>query len=301
MIRNLLITLLLLGLASGLSGQDRIITLNNDTINCRIRKVTRNDISFDVITSGITTSGNLRLAEIRSYSISTATGRSQDFKPVSGRTSGNLRLALNGGMGYIISSSEKAEESMAQLGITESNARAYYNDLKSGWYGGADAAWLFHRTYGAGVRYKFFNTVAATEGEIDLPGEYNIFFSEYRENIFVNYAGVLLFYRQPHSYYERFSLYGCISMGMAFYSNQMEFLSEYFLVTGEALGFDGGIGFEYEITPYISAGAEVSLFNAIIKEIDITNGVIDETQELDKENYENLSRAELSVGIRFYF
>jgi hypothetical protein len=203
-------------------------------------------------------------------------------------------------MGYITSSSGKAEESMAQQGITESNARTYYNDFKSGWYGGADATWLFNRNYGAGFRYKFFSSAAATEGSIDLPEEYNIFFSEYREDLFINYAGVSLFCRQPLGYNEKFSLYGCYSMGMAFYRNQMEFLSEYWLVTGDALGFDGGLGFEYEITPYMSAGAEISVFQATIKKIDINNGEIDQTQELDKENYENLSRVEFSVGIRFY-
>jgi hypothetical protein len=48
--RYLLLAFILAGLNTGLSGQDRIITLNNDTIVCKIKKVTGSYIHFDVST-----------------------------------------------------------------------------------------------------------------------------------------------------------------------------------------------------------------------------------------------------------
>jgi hypothetical protein len=41
------------------------------------------------------------------------------------------------------------------------------------------------------------------------------------------------------------------------------------------------------------------VFASRLKKINLTNGVEEQTQELDEETYENLSRLEVSVGIRF--
>ncbi len=297
--RNLLIALILAGIVTGLSGQDRIITRNNDTIDCRIDRVTRNEIHFELVTHGVRTAGRLPITEVLSYSVSPSTLPEQEYTPVAKGLSGTLRIGLNGGMGYLTGYSEAAEEAMVGLGLASSAAGDYYSNLKYGWYGGADAAWLFKGIYGAGLKYKFFCTGASTEGNF-IPFDQNyIYYSEYRENIYVNYGGVSLFYREPVGAKAKFSLYSGISAGITLYRNEMEVLAENLLITGKAPGFDGTIGFDYEITPIISAGAEASVFASRLKKINLTNGTEEQTQELDKENYEDLSRLEVSVGIRF--
>jgi hypothetical protein len=195
--RYLLLAFILAGFITGLSGQDRIITLNHDTIACKIQRVTRSDIHFDVSTQGVTTTGRMPLAGILSYTVSSPEGSVPEDKSVSTRSAGGLRLGLNGGMGYIISSSKEAEEAMVNLGMTEEKARSYYSDLKTGWYGSADATWMINQKYGAGLRYKFFNTTAATEGYFDPGDGFNLYYATFRENIFVNYAGVSMFYQEP--------------------------------------------------------------------------------------------------------
>lgn len=297
--RNLLIAFILAGLVTSLSAQDRIITLTNDTIDCKINRVTRSDIYFDVITQGVTTTGKIPLTGIISYSVSPVQTSGQDYRVVKSGSTGTLRLGLTGGMGYIISSSEVAEESIVSLGVTEQKARSYYKDLKTGWYGSAEATWMFNHRYGAGLKYKFFNTNASMEYFFDV-GDINIYYSDYRENIFVNYAGVSIFYREPIGKGGNFSLYSSYSMGVAFYRNESEIFYGNFLIAGKAFGVDGSLGLEYHITPLISAGAELSIFTATIRKITVTNGNVTETMDLEKENFENLSRAEASIGIRFY-
>jgi hypothetical protein len=298
--RYLLLAFILAGFITGLSGQDRIITLNHDTIACKIQRVTRSDIHFDVSTQGVTTTGRMPLAGILSYTVSSPEGSVPEDKSVSTRSAGGLRLGLNGGMGYIISSSKEAEEAMVNLGMTEEKARSYYSDLKTGWYGSADATWMINQKYGAGLRYKFFNTTAATEGYFDPGDGFNLYYATFRENIFVNYAGVSMFYQEPIGKKEVWSLYSAFSMGMAFYRNEFEVFYGNFLITGNALGLDGSLGLEYRITPGISAGAELSIFTGTIRKIKITDGEMNETVDLEKDNYESLSRAEVSLGIRFY-
>jgi hypothetical protein len=55
--RNLLIAILFFSFLSTGFPQDKIITLNSDTINCKIIKISFNTIYFDVINKGVKTSG----------------------------------------------------------------------------------------------------------------------------------------------------------------------------------------------------------------------------------------------------
>lgn len=300
--RCLLIILIFAGLSAGLAGQDRIITLRNDTIVCKITKITRNEIQFDIVSQGVRAAGRLPLSEICSYSVSTLPmwEPGPAYPPAGTTPAGSLRIGFNGGMGYLTSSSESAEETMAGVGIEEENARDYYDNLKSGWYGSADVAWIINQRYGVGVKYKFFNTSAVTEGYFNLGDYYNLYYATYRENIYVNYGGLFLFYREPVGKKDLFSIYSAFSAGLTLYRNESEVFSQAILITGKAPGLDGTFGLEYKITPLVSAGAEVSVFASKLRKIDITDGETEQTQELDKEHHENLSRIEVSLGLRFY-
>lgn len=113
------------GLSAGLAGQDRIITLRNDTIVCKITKITRNEIQFDIVSQGVAQAGRLPLSEICSYSVSTLPMWEPGlaYPPAGTTPAGSLRIGFNGGMGYLTSSSESAEETMAGVGIEEEMPR----------------------------------------------------------------------------------------------------------------------------------------------------------------------------------
>jgi len=61
------------------------------------------------------------------------------------------------------------------------------------------------------------------------------------------------------------------------------------------------VGLEYFFTNNLSIGADLSVFLATLRKVTRSEGLVKETIELDKENYENLSRLEFSLGIRLYF
>lgn len=298
--RSLLIALILAAYFTGLAGQDRIITTGNDTIDCRITKITRNTIYFDTSVRGIRTSGRVPVTNVYSYYILPSGSEEQVKRDEAVTTAGRMRIGINGGLGYLTASSDQAEEALTGFGVTPAKAKAYYKDLKTGWYGGADASWIFNRNYGIGLKYKFFNTGAATEGYFDPGDPFNIYYTTYTENIYVNYGGVLLSYYEAMGSQNLFTLYSSFSAGIALYRDESEVFSEAVLITGKAPGLDGTIGLEYRITPLISAGAELSVFASSLRKISLTNGETEETHEFDEENYENLSRVEFSLGIRFY-
>lgn len=328
--RSLLLAFALAGFITSLAGQDRIITSGFDTIDCRITRITRSLIFFDVSTHGVKASGRVPLKDVYSYHVMPSAGagkmdgnkKDQDliqeseqglnqepertYDPMpeipveSGIRSGSLRISLNGGFGYITGNSEEAEDAMISFGVSSGDAGKYYNDLKTGIYGSADITWLFNQRYGAGLRYKFLNTGALTEGYFNPGDEYNLYYTTYSENIYVSYGGLSLSFIEPAGRKGLLSLTSSISAGMTFYRDEMEILSEALLVTGKAPGMDLSIGFEYRIAPFMSAGADVSFFASSLRKITITDGVEAQTHELEKENYENLSRLEVAFGIRFY-
>ena len=316
--RILLLALILTGTVLSLFPQDQIITRNNDTIECKITRVTRNEIRFEFDIKGVTSSGKIPFAEIASYSVANPpTGGSRPVSPpVATRPDSpkgsmrplpadtgplsRLRLSLNGGAGYIYSSSEKAEESMIAWGTAADDARAYYNDLKLGIYGSGDITFMVTPRVGTGLRYKFFYTDAGIEGFYDPDDGMYLMYGTYSEHIYVNFAGVSLFYTEPLFRSRRLSLFASWAAGLALYRNEAETFRGNLLITGKSLGMDGSLGLEYRLTPSVALGTELSAFNSLLRKVEMTDGTNTETLELEDENIENLSRFELSLGIRFY-
>ncbi len=307
--RILLLALILTGTVFPAFPQDQIITRNNDTIECKITRVTRNEILFEIDTKGVISSGKIPFTEVVSYSVTSPPsdsrkpaslpGAQRPASPVAG-PSPRLRLSLNGGAGYIFSSSEKAEESMAAWGIAEDDAGAYYNDLKLGIYGSGDITFMVTPRIGTGLRYKFFYTDAGVEGFFDPDDGIYLMYGTYSEHIYVNFAGVSLFYTEPLGRSQKLSLYASWAAGLTLYRNEAETFQGNLLITGNSLGMDGSLGLEYRITPSMALGAELSAFNSLLRKVEVTDGSNTETLELEEDNIENLSRFELSLGVRFY-
>jgi hypothetical protein len=267
--RSLLLVLVLTGFLNGMSGQDRIIIPE----------------------------------EISYYSFTPEPARKSwpDTSTVKNIQEGKLRFGLNYGVGYLTVSRDAAKKAIIPMGITDLDAGSYYKDLKSGIYCAADATWMLTQRLGTGVRYKFFHTAASARGNFFQDGGSIIVFSDYSENIFINYAAASFLYKEPLGMEDRFSIYLSLSLGMTFYLDMLEFFPENKLITGNARGTDVNIGMEYRISRFISVAAEASVFNSTLREIKITDGQNEELVELEKEYYQNISRVDLSLGFRLYF
>jgi hypothetical protein len=87
---------------------------------------------------------------------------------------------------------------------------------------------------------------------------------------------------------------------LATYRNEAEYLNGYFLLTGKSIGMDINLGLEYFITRHFSVGTDLSVFYSSIHKMKITDGTNTATIDLDKNNYENLMRLNISFGLRVY-
>jgi hypothetical protein len=297
--KNLLFAILLIGLLPKGYSQDKIITMNNDTIDCKINRISHNTIFFDVTTRGVITSGKLTLNNVSNYIISVKT-TPEVPKSVNTNSFERLRFGTNGGLGYLVSSSKAAEEDMVSQGFTPENAKSYYRDLKSGLYANADLIWMITPDYGAGIKYKFFDTSARTEGFVDPQDGVNLYYTTYKEHIYVNYLGAEILFQQFVGNQKSFKLNSGYSIGLASYRNEAEYLNGYYLLTGKNIGMDIGLGLEYYLTRYLSVGADLSVFYSSIHKMKVTDGSNTTTINLEKDNYENLTRLNLSLGLRVY-
>lgn len=211
-----------------------------------------------------------------------------------------IRFGMTGGIGYLIGSSKKAEENMVSTGLTKGQARSYYNDMKSGMYAQVDLGCLITPKYGIGIKYKFFDTSSSIEGFFDPQDGVSLIYTTYKEQIYVNFAGASLFYQQSIGSQESFKINYTYSLGLTTYRNEAEYLNGYYLLTGKSVGIDGSLGLEYFIAPWFSIGTDLSVFYSSIRKIKLSDGSNTTSIDLEKDNYENLSRFDLSIGIRLY-
>ena len=165
-LKILLFMVLFYSLSVTVYSQDKIITKINDTIDCKITKITRNTIYFDMFTRGVKTAGSLPLSNVVNYTIS-ATGNTEKPESFIRNSFERLRLGISGGAGYLLASSEKAEEYLASQGLESSKAKSYYRNMKTGWNANADLTFMITPDFGAGFKYKFFYTSGSVEGFFD--------------------------------------------------------------------------------------------------------------------------------------
>lgn len=278
--------------------QDRIITIQNDTINCKISKISSSNIFFTIKTGNISTKGKIdRDKVLNYYSESNGVDESIGFSvPAPSR----WRLGLSGGLNYLTASSSEAETNLVQQGADKQVAESYYKDLKLGQSLGTDLHYMITKTYGIGLIYKLYSNNSLMETFFDPQDGVNLLFGKFQENIFVNYGGISFYSEQYMKSNPRWKWSSYYSAGMAFYRDEAILLNMPVLATGKAFATNLDFGLEYFILPRIAAGINLSYFLSSLKKLTLNDGNSTITQDLDKKSYENISRVDLSVGIRFY-
>jgi hypothetical protein len=276
--------------------QDKIITNINDTIDCKINKISNKTIFFEVTTKGVKSTGSLPLSSILNYSI----GEKSPYEFQSDEDSfERLRIGISGGLGYLLSSSKKAENEMTGMGFEAEKVKSYYNDLRVGRYANADLTWLFSVKYGVGIKYKFFDTSGKTDGFVDPQESVNLYYTTFSEHIYVNYIAGAFYFQEYFGRRKSFKLNSGISLGLVKYRDEVKYLYNY-LMTGESFGMDVALGVEYSLNKHFSFRADLSDFTSTITKMKVSDGTTIQTIKLEKDNYENISRLNFSIGIIIY-
>lgn len=294
--------------------QDRIILDSGDTIKCSISKITRKYVYYSQDYNGISTKGKILKNHIREWNYMPAQKEPQpEMLPPdyadnvrNNKTESNnlyserFRITLNAGPAYLLGTTDKAEESLQSKGVSVEDSKNYYSNLKLGYQGKSSVYIHAFGDYWLGALYHGFYTTSQITTPMQLDDVY-IYYGNLGERFFVNFAGASLFSVTRYGRSKKLGVSSSLTVGPSFYRNETELLNEQLLIRGTSLATNITLGFEYFILSQISLSLESSMFSSRLKKLNVNNGEITQEVQLEKENYENLSRLDLSLGFIFYW
>jgi|GEM_PF-502941 len=299
--------------------QDRIILNSGDTLKCTIGKVTRKFIYYSQNFNGISANGKVQKSSVWEWTFSSTekeqiqhdlppemvdnqiaeepeiAGNQEPVKPTD-----RFRTSVSGGMGYLTGNTDAVEESLQQIGISVEDSRNYYKNLKLGYVIRASAYYQISKDYWLGMMYHGFYSSAELTTSM-IMDDFNMYYGRLGERYFVNFAGASFFSSGRYGKNKKLGLNSSYSIGPAFYRDEAEMYNEQILIKGTSFAQDITLGVEYFIRPNISIGCVSSLFISKVRKMEVTTVNSSQTIELEKEEVENLSRINLSLGLVFYW
>lgn len=197
-----------------------------------------------------------------------------------------IRLAVNGGYSY----------RMAKVGEgIPSFLHNYVQGLKSGYHIGFDGHYFFS-TWGVGLSYSLFNASnsIANVQATDVNG--NVKSGTMQDDITIQFVGPSAASRYISASHKHVFV-SAFALGYLSYQDKLSFAGQS-KITGSTLGGSLDVGYDYQIAKQFYVGAKIAFMGGVIKKIDYTVDGVTKSKELAKDEYENLGRLDVSLGLR---
>ena len=317
--KRLVFSLLLFLSLQIISGQDKIVTIQNDTIHCRIVSVSPTHIQYEQKMGNGYIIGKLISTEhvseyLRSASSEPNLRYSTDRQKIRPAYPWLIGIYLGGGS--LLASTADDEKSMIDMGIPKLQAVDYNKKLKHGWSFGGDIHYMFSDDFGFGAKYSLFTSSVQKDFTVVL----NSMLPEYacmgmKEIQYIHYAGLSAIFRQWLDENRQFQLTETLSAGYVHYRNetrmdpnQYTFLNIYgtaaiynILTESNTWGANVGISADYFPVSCLSVGVSAGFMYARLTKADVSTKETTQTVELEKKDYQSLARLDYLLNIRFYF
>ena len=295
-----------------LKAQDKIITLEGDTINCNILSVGGGRISYEQKKTDGSIAGKSIAAEQVAEYIRTP-------QPTMSSTGISQVRTSTPKHSWLIGISSGISHLPWMLDNIESyEIPEYYKDAKTGFHINVGTHYMISSFFGAGVEYSFFKSSYDEISQTVIDPHYPTY-TNYSEKFrqYMNYVGVSGIFQQHLGKGRKIRISETLSGGGIFYRAEEQaatlvpLYSEYSTITANQLttGFTWagklGLSVEYNILPYLSVGLGGDLFLTWLNEIDVkakmSNGEIGSMKGVKLEKSMNLSRIDGSLSLRFHF
>lgn len=269
--------------------QDLVVTNEGDSLNCKITRIKADNIYFtfkhkDEVRSTLLPLNQVKFHQQDFYQISEVPAD----KVVGNEVYPHFRAAINGGWSYRVA---KISNSVP------SDFKQYAKDLNSGIHYGLDLSYYFSEPLGAG--FKYYNYKSKNEMDniyLTLPGGQTQH-GKMSDDISINFIGPFFSTRILDAN-KKNSLLMNLGIGYMGYKNNAVLISGY-TIKGNSLGLSWDIGYDIGLSENFAIGFQFSWMVGTLTQVEISDGSRTETVKFDKENYENLSRIDLSIGLRF--
>lgn len=300
MLRSGMLTMLLLLCAAFLlsaSAQDRIVTVSNDTLHCKINRVSAQHIHFTQFSGGVKTKSGISRKDVKSWQVSEAEEFEDNGAPNVFQND-RWRFSITSGGGYRIASTKESRKNLENQGIPSKEIDSYFKQIKTGVKAAGQVHYMIWENYGLGIDYQFHHSLGSLHGTVDPGDTYTFIYGKFSDNTYTNYMGLSLYVQ--HWINPKFKFYGQVSSGLTLFREESVIIYTPLLLTGKAYGGNSEIGLEYYIGKKISVAVSAGLFQSGVSKIRVNNGIKTQDIKLEKEQMEGLSRVDLGAGLRFY-
>lgn len=295
-LRLIYLALLLMFTLSGHT-QDRIITWGKDTIYCTVTGQNAHYIRFTIEQNGLETKGKINRSEAKEIIYDEASKPAK----ILNRQTYRWRIAASGGLGYMLGDTDPGREEMSRQGLRKEEIDEYFDQIMWGWQSSVSAHYYLQQDLALGLHYRIFSSSADLWATFDPQDGINLFHGPLKETMYVNFIGPSLFSEYSLSRDHQLRLVGSVSMGMAFYRDEVTMLETNALLTGKAFGGVSELSLEYFVSPRMSVGVGLSVFLSSLGKLKYDDGYNSGTYELEDEEIQSISSFDLSAGLRYYF
>ncbi len=307
--------------------QDKIITIQNDTIECRIISVNADRISYEQKTSVDQVTGkSIATSEVLQYL------RSENNDYLNRKTQNSIKAKpehrflfnLQGGLSYSLTDLSNFNNLLINAGVPASEADDYTDKLKNGIYISSGFHYLLNNLIGIGAEYTFFQS--SSEGEFLVKNYSGMNLPVYTttrldEKIYSSFIGLSALLQQFPGAKHKIRMTETVSPGVVFFRDETRGIDyqEYWpvdniyygqqpqyynnsntLTHGKAFGIKGGLSVEYLITPRLSAGLSGSFLWSNLQKVSIKSlNYNSENQEPEKAI--DISHIDYGVSLRYSF
>ncbi len=216
------------------------------------------------------------------------------------------RFALDGGIGYMVGSTEKAQKALEGTSL-QLLSGDYYNDLKLGGQGSTDIHYFFHPHLGVGLNYSFFASKAKCMDDgrlIPTITGYTTVYSSLGETMYIHYIGPSFLMRSFINGLKTIQLSISASIGYTRYMDKGRIMVDNeqlkLQAAGNTLGAMAGVGIEYFLTRKLAVGIDVEFLYASFGSLDVKEETASRISVDLTDNDENVSRINASLGFRLY-
>ena len=310
-----------------LKAQDKIITIQNDTIECRIISVNADRISYEqkmhdnqVTGKSIATSEVLQYLRAENNDLLSRNAQNS----IKEKPEQRFLFTLQGGLAYSLTDLSNFNSLLINAGVPASEAEDYTNKLKNGIYFNAGFHYLLNNLIGIGAEYTFFQS--SSEGEFLVKNYSGMNLPVYTttrldEKIYSNFIGLSVLLQQIPDAKHKIRMTETVSPGVIFFRDEtrgidyQEYwpaddiyygqLPQYYnnsntLTQGKAFGIKGGLSVEYLITPRLSAGLSGSFLWSNLQKVSIKS-LNYNSENQDPEKAIDISHIDYGVSLRYSF
>ena len=283
--------------------QDLIVTNVGDSISCKIIRQTATIIHYSYFKYNITTVKELSRKKIRSV-IPGYYRDKQNLQEPAGEVqpdslAGNpVEILLTAGDSFSLSDPAGIGQSRWQIGInggysyrlfrplisaTAYEAR-YIEKIKSGYSIGADVFYFPWKRVGFGLKYDIYRST----GERDI---------RTKDNITIQFAGASVAYRMGIVDHKT-SLLTAFWAGYQPYKNIATHIGQEYTLRAKTMGWGISVGIDRAISRAVALSLSGSCFISSAYKLQRDHKGRTETVNLAREKFEDLSRAQITLGVK---